>query len=507
MRSCRNKMYKKRINDWQLHKNRKASEKEEISRIMEANQKLGVDLGEPMVNGCMVKMHLIERHRKEKRKAGSPSPTVSLALRDVLKSWSDIKKVSNHDTMAPSDGRSAKRARRPGPTCSVSISFSRISDPTDFRHFENILLQVDQYYSSKLGNDPHGAWQSWKTSSKRRQIKVSYTFQGDTYTCTFDGINSVFNRYYLANRYLQENRTRDAWRLAHEGAEMVRPLLLQESPSFLRELLLHFVGIYSGDYAGIQRQLLHLLTRMSFITYGRGHPVSIICRLLEILYGKQHIIEQTMKKLHDTFKHHLGEDHSASLFVQNRLCTALMSQKRYEEAERSLQDIVKASERCHGRSARGTRLTLIGLAHLYYLQKRYAEAREIIGDVLQRGKGVGERGEVDICGKRLQGSICMAQRDYGAAKAYFCSALWGSLLLYGLKDPLTSHKWTLYQYAKEKLQKRQGASKSPTQSPQAVWDISEEPLRCLSRPRSSSLLSGSAPGRGCKADFWCEAPI
>jgi hypothetical protein len=79
MRSRRDKMYKKRIKDWQLHKNRKALEKEEISRIMEANQKLGVDLGEPMVNGRIVKVHLIERHRREKRKAGSPSPTVSLA--------------------------------------------------------------------------------------------------------------------------------------------------------------------------------------------------------------------------------------------------------------------------------------------------------------------------------------------------------------------------------------------------------------------------------------------
>ena len=209
-----------------------------------------------------------------------------------------------------------------------------------------------------------------------------------------------------------------------------------------------------------------------------------------------------MKKLHDTFKHHLGEDHSASLFVQNRLCTALMSQKRYAEAERSLQDIIKASERYHGRSARGTRLTLIGLAQLYYLQKRYAEAREIIKDVLQRGKGVGDCDEVDICGKRLQGSICMAQLDYGAAKAYFCSALWGSLLQYGQKNPHTSRALTLYQCAKEELQKRQGASKSLTQSPQAVWDISEEPLRCLSRPRPSSLRSGSAPGRGCKPGFW-----
>ena len=86
MRGHRDRMYKKRINDWQLHKYRKASEKEEISRIIEMNKKLGVDLGEPMVNGRTVKMHLIERHRKEKRKASSPSPSVSLLLRDVSRS-------------------------------------------------------------------------------------------------------------------------------------------------------------------------------------------------------------------------------------------------------------------------------------------------------------------------------------------------------------------------------------------------------------------------------------
>jgi hypothetical protein len=79
-------MYKKRIKDWQLHKYRKASEKEEISRIIETNKMLGVDLGEPMVNGRTVEMHLIGRHRKEKRKASSSNPSVSLLLRDVFKS-------------------------------------------------------------------------------------------------------------------------------------------------------------------------------------------------------------------------------------------------------------------------------------------------------------------------------------------------------------------------------------------------------------------------------------
>src|ERR1700733_4795985 len=191
--------------------------------------------------------------------------------------------------MALSDGRSTKRTRQPGPTRSVPISFSRIPDPTDFRNFEKMLFQVEKYYSVKLGSDPHKAWDSWKDFSK---IKVSITFQGDTYACIFDRTDSVFYRFYLADRYLEENRTQDAWRLAHEGAEMVGPLLRQESSHFLRELLLHFLDEYSGDYAGIQRELLHFLTSMSFITYGREHPISIICQLLQTSYGNQHIIEQ-----------------------------------------------------------------------------------------------------------------------------------------------------------------------------------------------------------------------
>jgi hypothetical protein len=406
--------------------------------------------------------------------------------------------------MALSDGRSTKRARQPGPTRSVSISFSRIGDPTDFRNFENILFQVEKYYSLKLGSDPHKAWDSWKDFSK---IKVSITFQGDTYACIFDRTDSVFYRFYLADRYLEENRTQDAWRLVHEGAEMVGPLLRQESRHFLRELLLHFLDEYSGDYAGIQRELLHFLTSMSFITYGREHPISIICQLLQTSYGNQHIIEQTMKKLHDTFKYHLGEDHPASCLVQDRLCVALMFQKKYAEAERPLRDLLKANERRCGRSAYATRHTLFSLAELYYLQERDAEARETIKDILQRGKGCGDRDMVNIRGRRLQGAICMIQQDYSTAESYFCSALWGSLLQFGPKNPYTSLIWTEYRGVMDKLQELQGASKPLTQSLQAVWNIPEEPLRCLPRPRSSSLPSGNAPDWGCKAGFRVEAPV
>jgi hypothetical protein len=212
IRGLRDKMYKKRINDWQLHKNCKALEKEEILRCVETNRKLGVDLGEPMVNGRMVKLQVIERHRKEKRKARSPSPSVI-------------------------DGRSTKLARPGGPTCSASISFSRIDDPTDYRNTQNLLFQVDQYYNSKLENNSHAAWEAWTRSSRERRIKISYTFQGSTSTCVLNRPCDVFYRYKCAVRLLELDRTREAWRMIQEGAEMVRPLLLQESPDFITDLL------------------------------------------------------------------------------------------------------------------------------------------------------------------------------------------------------------------------------------------------------------------------------
>jgi hypothetical protein len=76
----------------------------------------------------------------------------------------------------------------------------------------------------------------------------------------------------------------------------------------------------------------------------------------------------------------------------------------------------------------------------------------------------------------------MIQWDYSAAEACFCSALWGSLLKFGPKDPSTRLMWTEYQHATENLQEPQRASKSLTQRQQAVWDIPEEPLPRLSRP-------------------------
>jgi hypothetical protein len=327
-------MYRKRVNDWKLHKNHKALEKEEILRCVETNRRLGVDLGEPMVNGRMVKMHVIERHRKEKRKAGSPSPSVA-------------------------DSRPTKCARLRRSTYAGSISFSRIEDPTGYRNYQNLLFQVDQYYNSKLENEPHIAWDAWQRSSASQQIKVSCTFEGTTYTCALDAPEDIFARYMSAVRLLEDNRTREAWRMIQEGAEMVRPLLLQKSPIFIKELLVYVWAESSATHAGVKMQLLHLISAMATVVYGDRHLISTVCQLVQSLHRKQDVIELTMRKLWDVLKHRLGHNHSASLRAQRKICEMLLAREGDHDVERSLWELVGLCERFQGRNAYDTRRSLV----------------------------------------------------------------------------------------------------------------------------------------------------
>jgi hypothetical protein len=454
-------MYKKRIHDWQLHKNFKAWEKEEILRCVDKNGKLGLDLGMPMVNGRTVKMHIIERHRKEKRKARSRSPSVI-------------------------DGRSAKCARPRRPTCSASISFSRIEDPTDYRNYQNLLFQVDQYYNSKLENDPHTAWDAWQQSSTSQQIKVSCTFEGATYTCALDAPEDIFARYMSAVRLLEDNRTREAWRMIQEGAEMVRPLLLQESPIFIKELLVYVWAESSAAHAGVKMQLLHLISGMATVVHGNRHPISTVCQLLQILHRKQDVIELTMRKLWDVLKHRLGHNHSASLRTQRKICEMLLPRDGDHDVERSLRELVRLCERFHGQNAYDTRRSLVQLAEIYYLTNRYAEAEDVLVDVLQRGKKWGEYDHADMLAKTIQGDICLDRGDYEAAEALFWSALSGSLFAFGPKEPDTIRLWIEYQEVRDAHQKRQTTSAPPTPGLEALPEVSKEPVRRLLRTRSSS---------------------
>lgn len=474
-------MYKKRINDWELHKNCKASAKEEILRSIEANRELGVNLGEPIVNGRTVKMHIIERHRKEKRRARSPGSVVT-------------------------DGLSTKRACLQRAGFSASISFSRIEDPTDYRNCENLLFQIDQYYNAKLENDPHVAWDAWEQlSSRLQQVKISYIFQGVTYTCAFVSPCDIFSRYRRAVELLRDNYHSGGWRMIQEGAEMVRPVLLQQSPQFIRELLVYLWAAQSADHDGLKMQLLRLISGMATIAHGDRHPISILCQLLQTLHGNQDAIRLGMSKLRDVLRRQLGQTHLASILAQKIICGTLLKQRSYDESERAILDLVSICEHIYGRNNYHTRNNLLLLAKLYYVMWRDSQAEGVLVDVLRRGKGHGDNDYVSVSAKDLQCDIYSNRGDYRTAEVSLWSALSGVLLENGPRDPNTVHIWVKYKKVATLLKKHQEVSNPLAAYPEALPKITDEPLRCRSCNRSSS--QPPVGHRGWRAGLCYEAPV
>jgi tetratricopeptide (TPR) repeat protein len=305
----------------------------------------------------------------------------------------------------------------------------------------------------------------------------------------------MFERYMAAFSLLNANHHREAWRMIQEGAEMVRPILLQQPPEFIGELLVHFSSRGSAGHDGIKMQLLRLISGMAIVVHGDRHPISILCQLLQTLHRNQDVIELGISKLRDVLKRQLGQTHSALIGVQQKFYWALFNQRRYDEAERALFDLIGICERIYDWNNYQARYTLYLLAHLYYWMRRDFEAEDVLVDVLQRGKEWGDCNFINIMANGIQGHIYFGRGDYEAAETSYWSALSGALHYFGPRDPETVRSRIHYQKVAALLQKHHDT----------CTEILEEPVRCLSRSRSSS--QPPIAHRNWKADFCYEAPV
>ena len=304
----RNRMFKKRIDEWQLHKNAKAAEKEAILRSMKQHEKLGVDLGQPMLKGKVLELHRLERYRKEKRKFDCLAPGDDCSIDDGrecnLLFTSDMK-----PNTANAARHVTKRSRKSCQTSLAHISFSRIDDPTQYRNAEYLLVQLDHYYSSKLANDPLASFNAWVESSTPPggAVRISYTFQGISRACKYTDPWDIFDRYVSIGRLLDYGLQKAAWRQAHEGAEMVRTCLQTESPRILRDILSFWANTSLDHYSDLSCQLLRQFSSMATIIYGKHHPVSSVCRALHTLRPDYNVTVLAQRKLLDIFKQSLGD--------------------------------------------------------------------------------------------------------------------------------------------------------------------------------------------------------
>ena len=491
-------MYNSRIKTWQLFKNQKAVEKEQVSRHLEAHKKLGIDLGAPMIRSREIEEHKITRHLKQKRKRSLLPPDSTPLEQD---------KPLNASPTTSGDARSRKRARRQRSTSYHAISFSRINDPTEYRNAENVLVQIDQYFSSKLGADPLNAWNTWieSTGQLARATKIHYTYRSRSYISIYYEPWDLCNQFYgAAVRLGDHSYSQEGWKMIHGGAEMIRSCFQQESPDFLGNFLNLLDSSTIGRHPEVLDLLLHLLTGMAVCIYGERHPIAMTCNILQTSRERRQIVDLARKKLFDTLVNHLGKDHHDSLLLQADLTRNGKTQKTPDEKMSAACGLAAYCESTRGRNDFLTRQSLLEMALMcteYSEPSESSEAWNLLIDVLKRCETSGKNDHIFIRACQALSIVSQRCKDYDSTEKFQWKALSTSLYRYGPLDPITNDMHFTHKLNLRERRAGEKASEHHAQLPNWPSDTPAEPGRSFSRRRANSLPSEYSLGCPCENRF------
>ncbi len=489
-------MYKKRITRWQLFKNYKSSEKEQIARSLEVNGHSGLEQ-HLTVRGAPVKMHRIDRHRRERNQVVLYTPDDTSAFGQNLITSSDFTKTRRPNTLLRrQDTRSGKRAQIHHRVSIISGPAPGISDLPEHRDTNILLWHIENYFSWKLGDEPTIAWESWTESAdmSRSPERISYTFQERTYECVFESATDVFDRFRSATSCLQRGAFHAAWKMVNEGAAMAQACLRQEHPCMLSSLYSLLGYPHWRYYPEILNDLLQLLVNMASIVCGSLHPITVILRMIFTSQKSTYAIEVGQNKLLDVVQCRLSETHGEILLSKLEVCTNLISQEKFDQGERSLRKFIEMCERLQGRDGVCTRLGLFQMGWSLVWRGRLDEAEGVLADTLERGMALGAEEFVNIRANGLMGYIYARQGEYKVAEIYLWRALYGSLLAKGPRDPETVRSWIQYQGTMHDARQVREAEEIEQQNSDSLDDREEDESRSY---RISVLRSGSV-------DYWQE---
>ena len=452
--SYREKMYKDRIREWHLEKNIKAAEKEEIRQHEQRNS--GLQLGRPMLNGKPVPKQRLDRYDRDRRR----------------------------------DRSDRKRIFKQAFESNLALSFERISDPNEYRESQIVFKCIEDYYDSKLEGDSIGAWTAWENASNPSSgsPSISYTFYCRVYSRKPPRAFDVFNSLTAGASELRRKRHYRGWRLITEGFELKRSCLQREDRTFISGLFQLICARVFRSCPELLAKILNHIAELSKIVYPENHPISLVGQLLAGSAARSSIVRPAFQKISDILQTRLGAANEWSLICLMSLCRSLGQQKKYEEGEHVMQQYNDLCGRGRGPHDFFVRAGILELGILRSGQGRTAEALDAITDVLHRGKASGSRDVVNIDASLLS-LLYEADGNLVAAESVSWSALYGNILGFGTRDPL-SIKWLgEYQRLVQKLEASQKCDRAKSDSKNGYFGKPPVPPRCTSTPRYNSRPS------------------
>ena len=326
-------MCNQRINDWNIHKNYKASEKDEAARLLQNDRADGRESHIITIKGRPALHHRVQRHCK------------ALLRKSLCSQLSDHSKVRLVSRDFYSHKFAILGSRAKSEIINQKVFNSALLDPTppvstppDLRYPEVVFFKIEDFCrsffeSERVSNGVSLNTEDFQHNTATKDSLLILTRGSESY--------EFVTQFMVAIGTFQSGQSREAWRLLNSSLDFAKSFLLAKNPGLICAIIL-IARRNLSNLPGLSKQVWDYLSNLSFIILGSNHPITVLCHFIRRLRSSTEIFERIQRQLYVKSQSYGGELHIDVIDAKLCLCGSLLdSQGDIVEIENILDQVIK----------------------------------------------------------------------------------------------------------------------------------------------------------------------
>ena len=415
------KMFKRRIADWKIHKNYKAKEKELLAKRVKECVEAGHDVHSISFRGRPLKLDRVKRQYRCDKRFTQVWEQLSQSPDDVGIEEVNVKKESPSTATTRSKtlfGSSAspecQKTLADGTNGCKSLAITHdLLPPSDLYDVEVTLFHtreaVQWQFTTFIALKP-----------KELQARFSDTIPDEVKTGQTDQVSAFWLGLYRGFDCFRTGRGDEAWSIFDKCCNMVQPLIHAAPLQLLSCLLVHFATPWHG-MAALEEQLLGFISSMVESSLGEHHPLSMALGRLTSADDRSQIVESMMQLVVRGYKEHRKSSNSSLFALRVDQIDMLRKRKNFQQAQYLCQQLIQDSQSMR---AKRYRTALATLGRLYADQKQEFAVEGVAHRILQletSDSGMTNSSTAAWACDQLA-TILMSRGEFAAAEGYLCQA-------------------------------------------------------------------------------------
>jgi hypothetical protein len=336
------KMFKRRIANWKIHKNYKAKEKELLAKRVKACVEAGQDVHSILLRGRPVKLDRVKRQYRSDKRFTQVWDQLSESPTDISVEDATVKAES------PSTNTASSKAcldSSTSPECSQShmrghanhtLTTLPVLPPTDLYNFEVTLFQAREAVQWQFTNFT-------PLKSKELQARFPNMIPAEVMAGQTDQVSAFWLGLHRGFDYFHTGRADEAWSIFDTCCNMVQPLIHSAPLQLLSCLLVHFAVPWQG-MAALEQQLLGFICSMTGGSLGEHHPLHRAFSMIAATDLRNHLIEPMMQLVVEGYSARRKSSNSSLFALRVDQIDILRKRKNFQQAQYLCQRLVKDSQ-------------------------------------------------------------------------------------------------------------------------------------------------------------------